>query len=295
MDRRRRAAPRLALALRLSLAALAPACGDAAGASAPAAAARTDARATVAPTARAISAPAQVATPDPVLRLPPEDAAVPHPAVACLFVARRLAPGADPVEWEWRLWRSEGRVESREDAGFTGEVWTFERDGRLTGHDRVFHRERRVLEYAPGDLAAVGFVPDRERLLGVVHASSLGRELAHGGDETWHGLAAARYAGTTGGAEVEVLWLPRLRLPARVRRVAGDGEIVLELREVHPLAASPWAHDEGSRYHRVDFADLGDRPRDPLLRRLAHSGVPGASMLALCCPPGAVAAPAGKR
>ncbi|MDZ4151299.1 hypothetical protein, partial [Methylicorpusculum sp.] len=61
--------------------------------------------------------------------------------------------------YQWRFWRTAKRVETHNLQDNTGEIWTKSTDGKIA-YERVFHDQKQVIEYTPGDLNAIGAVPD---------------------------------------------------------------------------------------------------------------------------------------
>jgi hypothetical protein len=204
--------------------------------------------------------------------LPPGDAA--ELDASYEVVVTRTGESAVRERWEWRLWRREGLVESLESRGNTGEAWQRDASGRLIGCDRIFHTEKRVIELMPGDLAALDVARDWVQVGSLVDPRRLGRELRKTGTTHVAGRAAEVYEGKIGAAACAVDWVPSLRLPSRLRRTRGDETILFTLREVHAAGKSPWPRPDASGYLRNDYADIGDMPTDPFMRRFAHGHGP---------------------
>ena len=194
------------------------------------------------------------------------EASAPLTELAGRFEAVRETAGKAPEKWEWFLWRREARVETRETLGGAGEVWERDAAGRVGGHLKVFHAERRVIEYVPGDLAALGATTEWDTVTSVFPEARLA-SLRRVGDAQVLGRAAVRYAGRLGAAEYDVTWIPSLRLPGAVRKAADGQFLSFRLREVHPFAASPWAPPDASSYQVTEFSDVGCGSTDPFLRR----------------------------
>lgn len=194
------------------------------------------------------------------------------PPIACRFEWRVIPAGGEEqeVRSEWFLWRRPSLIEIREKGG-VGEVWERGLDRRIS-YRRVFHEERRVIEYTPGDLRALRRAPDWARLSSLVDPDLLGRDLKRSGEEERLGRRAERYRGRLDGVEVELLWLPQERIPALIREIYPDRERQLRLIEMYPLEESPWPHGRFAEYRHTDYADIGDQEADPFLRKRLNEG-----------------------
>lgn len=192
-------------------------------------------------------------------------------------VKRRTATEAEVrCRWFWYLWRSESVVETLESHGNTGEAWRRSRTGEVTGYERLFHVDRKLIEYVPGDLAAVGAAPDWTRLASVVDPSQIGTALTKRGEDVFAGVPVEIWSGESGGVTLEVRWCPEWAVPVRIVRTQGGEILEFDLRDARAAGATPWSRPKSGRYDRVDFADIGDRTTDPFFRRLiANGGVPG--------------------
>ncbi len=194
------------------------------------------------------------------------------PAIACHFESS-VTPSSDAAQKqvrEWYMWRQAAQVETRESGNETGEVWRLSRNGQIS-YQRVFHKEKRMIEYTPGDLRSLHRYPDWSRLAGVIDPAILNKELKVYGVAEILGRSARRYQGRLNGVEVEVWWLEREQVPALIRQVYTDREVTLRLNAIYPLSKSPWPHDQTAGYASIDYVDLGDKQIDPFVRRLPHS------------------------
>lgn len=188
----------------------------------------------------------------------------------------RLWRGEDTeprCRWDYFLWRDAACVESLESHGNTGSVWRRDASGRLTSFERSFHVERRVVEYNSGDLVALGVAPDWAAASSLMDPAELGTRLAKAGTGTLAGRATETYRGVSAGAAgattLEVVWIPSLRIPARIERRTATDTLLVELRSAAPRGSARWPRPRSAAYDRVDFADIGDRPTDLFLRRFA--------------------------
>jgi hypothetical protein len=196
------------------------------------------------------------------------------PDVAAQYRSEVAAPGQQPQRREWRLWRSETHV-VREDLG-TRHIEEWQRDGAAIFHRHLFPDERRGVELQSADLAMLGATPQWQETASVVPTAVLAR-LEPGRLKRRDGVDLQRYAGTVDGVRWKVTVRTDLMLPTSVERRTGRTRERLTLLEGHALEAAPWPVPDSADYDIVDFADLGDREGDPLVRRfeaalgLAHS------------------------
>lgn len=195
----------------------------------------------------------------------------PAPAVAAQYETRsiQLAHRPQARTQRWYLLRSERRIETwAEDAKDAGERQLWQRDtaGEIR-HARLFPADRRVVDYQPGDLRALGRYPDWQRLGELIDAGLLDR-LKDTGPVTVLNREARRYQGQIDGVDLEIWWLLRERLPALLRRGTGDREIALHLLALHPLADTPWPPADSDGFVHLDYTDLGDMEADPFVQRL---------------------------
>ena len=209
-----------------------------------------------------------------------EPAATPQPlpSLACEFetVTARDKGASEPKTRVWRLWRADHAVETQELGNPDAEAWHRDPRGHVT-YFRVFHPEKRAIEYKATDLAISHSTPDWERLASVVAPDFIARNLKQIGEERFLDRAAVRYEGKAGGSRFEVLWLPAQQIPALVRETRDGHVSTITLRSIHPLADSPWPFGLKDDYEIIDFADLGDKESDPTLRSmLKRSGHGGA-------------------
>lgn len=174
---------------------------------------------------------------------------------------------------EWFMWRQPARVETRDGAGETGEVWRRANNGEVA-YQRVFHREKRIIEYTEGDLRALDRSPDWRSVAHLIAPSFLKDRLNEGERLEILGRPARRYTGMVDGVALEVLWLEEEQIPAQVREIFKDQERLLLLKEIYPLNRSPWPYGQTADYEPTDYADIGDQEADPFLQYLLNAERP---------------------
>lgn len=194
------------------------------------------------------------------------------PAVVCRFeLSVTSAAGHPPRRQTWLFWREPARVETRTADG--GELWW--RDARgVVYYQRLFHQQRRLIEYTPVDLRALGAIPNWARLAHLIDPKLLGAELKRIASTTALGRPAVRYRGDVRGVRHEILWLTQEQLPARMRLRHGERTVTIWLKEIHPIERSRWPRANTDTYVVTDYADIGDDEADPFLRRLLNEAGP---------------------
>lgn len=174
----------------------------------------------------------------------------------------------------WYFWRSDNRVETRDAHGENGEVWESDPRGQIS-YTKLFHPAGKAIDYTPGDLRALAINTDWNQIKSIIDPQLLGTHLKRSGEQTVDGQRAERYAGAVDGVSTEVLWLPEMKLPARIEKTRGGGGVTVSLRmaECKPLASAPWTMTSDTRmqsYQHIDYADLGDKEGDPFVKNILH-------------------------
>lgn len=201
--------------------------------------------------------------PSASLPAPAFDAAL--PAVAAQYRTEVRAAHAPSHASEWRFWRSGDRIERENLAERTGELW--QRDGATLFHTKLYHADRRGIEFQPGDMALLGAQPAWLQQAWIINPEVFGHlEQVSAGERK--GIAYRRYKGTFAGAHWDVTLRMDLMLPQLIERRQGERIERIELREVYALAQAPWQPTPSRDYGMIDFADLGDHERDPFVLRL---------------------------
>lgn len=199
-------------------------------------------------------------------------------AIACEFetITEQRRGETPPKTRRWRLWRSETSIETQELGQPDAEAWEREPGGRVSYY-RIFHPEKRAIEYKATDLSMSKNAPDWDRLASVVSAEFIAKRLRQTGEENFLDRPAVRYEGSADGSTFEVLWLPAEQIPAHVRETRADRISTITLKEIHPLTRSPWPSGLKQEYEIIDFADLGDKESDPILQTMLRRGDRAAS------------------
>lgn len=174
---------------------------------------------------------------------------------------------------DWYFTRHDNQVETAQ-AGYA-EAWQRDERGEIA-LTRVFHQDRKLIQYTPGELRTQGRQKNWFALNSIVdprqHAA-----LRRVGSVSVLGRPASRYTGKIDGERIEVIWLTQEALAAKVVRAGRDGRVSLELKELRSSPDSRWPRADladTDQYTFLDGADLGDMEYDPFVQRVldAESG-----------------------
>jgi len=190
------------------------------------------------------------------------------PVLAAEFETIIETDGADQQRYRWRFWRTAKRVETHNLQDNSGEIWTKSADGKIA-YERVFHDQKQVIEYTPGDLNAIGAVPDWSAVATLLNLS-MTAGLIEDGREQVLDRPASHYQSNNEGIPLEVIWLDREQLPALIKRNDHGHTITTRVIGIYPLAASPWPYQRSTNYRYTDFADIGDKESDPFIQSIQH-------------------------
>lgn len=198
-----------------------------------------------------------------------EENAPVRPDVIAVFESKIIVAGRPQVT-EWTLRRMAHRVEMQERRNGTGEIWSRDEKGNIS-FERVFHKQRRVLDYSAADLRSLDNYPEWDKIAEVIDAQLLGGALKHAGTARVMGKTAERYRGRLGNTSMEVIWLPQDRLPYQVKQSGPNQRTELKLKRLSVTMPASSDQDPTASYTRLDYADLGDDPSDPFFKRLSEA------------------------
>lgn len=172
---------------------------------------------------------------------------------------------------EWQLWRKQGHIEILIPAQQTGEVWM--QDKNMVFYQKVFHADKKIVEYQSADLESLN-VPVEWRTNELMLAPEVLMALKIKNSRWQDGFPVLSLQGRVNGIDYEVDWRTDLNLPLSLRKTdaAGNCEIT-RLLDARPLAQAPAAPDNRV-YEIIDYADLGDRERDPFVIKIQNQ-LPG--------------------
>jgi len=191
------------------------------------------------------------------------------PAIAAEFETVITAnDGQPPQLYHWRFWRSARRIETHNLHDNSGEIWSQSAYGKI-GYEQVFHQQKQVIEYVPGDLSAIGLQLDWPALASLLNPA-MTRSLLADGRENVFGRSAVHYQSNHADQPLEVLWLDYEQIPALIKRTENSKSITTRITALYPLAQSPWPYQRSGDYHHTDFADLGDKESDPFIQSILY-------------------------
>lgn len=172
---------------------------------------------------------------------------------------------------EWRFYRNDNTIEVEDLTTQTGEMW--QRDGNSQFFFKLFHADRRSVEYRMDDLAILGISNEWQQ-----HALLLSPKLFSQLTQVetgWRdGYPFRHYRGQVGADKYDIVWRVDLNLPVLIVRIHEGHVERTELQTAYPLSQSPWSRHAKNDYDVIDFADLGDRESDPFVVRVQHQ-LPG--------------------
>jgi hypothetical protein len=91
---------------------------------------------------------------------------------------------------------------------------------------------------------------------------------------------ATHYRGTLGDERIDLVWLEREAIPARITRRSKEATYTLALVELRNTPDPAWPKAtpaQASDYQYIDGADLGDMENDPFVARVLAADTPHAS------------------
>ncbi|MGH8615420.1 MAG: hypothetical protein ACREYF_26210 [Gammaproteobacteria bacterium] len=213
------------------------------------------------------------------------------PPLAALFETQVLAEGDQTTAQGqtplcWYLWRDDQKVETRTIGGAFSEIWSRDSEGRIS-KEQVFPDDRAIVDYYPGDLAAMQKQLSWRHLQSLIDPHALGKYLKEVSSYKARTGLVKVFRGSLGGVSTEVHWLAPISLPLLIQRRDQSRRIVTRLVETWAVDAAPVPRsntDTLAGYRRVDFADFGDKEKDPLVRKATRvaclSHIPLASLKA---------------
>lgn len=192
------------------------------------------------------------------------------PPLAAEFEARMaVRPGRPAEKTHWYLLREPNRIETGRPRGGVAEIWERDARGEISLR-RVFHADRRVVEYTAGELKARRLQPSWTTLGSVLDPQTF-VSFKRTGTRRVRGGNAVVYQGKRNGERVEVWWLENLSLPARLEQQGAAGRFTLTLQALHTPIPPGWPRVDAADlqdYLPMDAADFGDMEYDPFVRKV---------------------------
>lgn len=173
-----------------------------------------------------------------------------------------------PVSNEWVFSRSAERVEVFLPQQATGEAWL--KDGPAMFYEKIFHADRKVIEYQPEDLSALNVEANWETNRLMLAPGVLAQLPIDGGFwEQGHPVSVLK--GSVNGVDYEVHWLVDLNIPQSLVSLNSSGRReVTQLEGVVPENQQAGIIPASQGYDVIEYADLGDRERDPFVMKVQH-------------------------
>jgi hypothetical protein len=196
----------------------------------------------------------------------PPDAGAMLPPVAAEYRSTLRVGDAPEQSTTWRFWRQADRIEREDMQNGTGEIW--QRDGATTFLTRIYHGDRKGIEYRSDDLQILGASP-QWRQLSLLVPPELLESLAVVEPEWRDGVPVRRHRSQAAGTTWDITFRTDLMLPVEVTRTRDGRSERLELLQATSLGDAPWQPGTIEGYEIIDYADLGDRERDPFVMRIS--------------------------
>lgn len=204
--------------------------------------------------------------------VPPLDLQGAVPEVSARFVTERLqvehkqhnAHKEDQsFKNEWLFYRTAQRIEVDIPAQQIGEVWL--RDGKTVFYQKLFHADQKIVEYQMEDLSALDVSVSWRTNEWILDPAIL-QKLKVTGKDWIDGHPALKFSGSVDKIDYEVVWLVDLNLPHSLeKRDATGNQVRTELLSLEQTSES---RNNYQHYETIDYADLGDRERDPFVMKI---------------------------
>lgn len=203
---------------------------------------------------------------------PAAAAALRPPELVARFQVRFTPRGGHTRVQTWQLARGHDQISWIKGRG-DEDLWHREPGGlRL---ERVLRADRTVIDYAAGELRALGVTPDWEALGSLFAEADLALLRPTGPPRPGQ---ARHYRGRLGAEQVDLVWDPVARLPLRLLRSGAAGRVLYQRTALHAALPPDWprAGAGSDDWPRLDAADFGDLEDDPVVRRaLARDAAAG--------------------
>ncbi len=172
----------------------------------------------------------------------------------------------------WLFSRNANRIEVTNPAQQVGEAWL--RDGKTDFYQKIFHSDRKIVEYQQEDLSALNVPVNWETNALMIDPRVL-EQLQVRSARRIDGHPALVLAGKEGSVNYDVVWLTDLNIPYRLHKRDRFGEEeTTSLAALLDVANANQYAPAADGYEVIDYADLGDRERDPFVARIQQQ-LPG--------------------
>lgn len=167
---------------------------------------------------------------------------------------------ADKVTW--RFWRDSQQITIERPQLGMGELW--QRDGQTVIHRKLYHADKRAIEFQEDDLRMLELTPSWQKLALLLDQKLLEQLIA--GDIKWSdGYPTREYQGTVADTQWHIVMRMDLGVPLLIERQHEEFTERTELLNAYLLRAAPWQPTPSTGYDVIDYADLGDKEYDPFV------------------------------
>ena len=170
---------------------------------------------------------------------------------------------------KWYFWRTDKTVEVSNAEQSFGERWALTNKNTVF-YQALYHDKKFLLDFQPADLKILGQKANWE-IRSTLFPQKLLQQLEKKKSGKFKQYTVVHYQGKVGGIEYQIDWLPNLNLPARVEKASLGKKVITELKEIYPLAQSPYKQLVTEKYDDMDFADIGDNESHPVVAQLQKS------------------------
>ncbi|HEY8157761.1 MAG TPA: hypothetical protein VIF10_03560 [Methylobacter sp.] len=162
----------------------------------------------------------------------------------------------------WRFWRNGQQIVIERPQLGLGELW--QRDGKAMIHRKLYHADRRAIEFQEDDLRMLETKPSWQKLALLVDQKVL-EQLTAGNMEWSDNHPIREYQGKIGDSQWHIVMRMDLGLPVLIEREQDGVSEHTELLNAYELNAAPWQPTPTNGYDIIDYADLGDKEYDPFV------------------------------
>jgi len=162
----------------------------------------------------------------------------------------------------WRFWRDSQKITIERPQLGMGELW--QRDGQSVIHRKLYHVDKRAIEFQDDDLRMLEITSSWQKLALLLDQKLLAQLTA--GDLEWSdGYPTREYQGKVAETQWHIVIRMDLGIPMLIERQHEGFSERTELLNAYALSAAPWQPTATTGYDIIDFADLGDKEYDPFV------------------------------
>ena len=176
---------------------------------------------------------------------------------------RSVAPAS------WYFIRDTHRVEIIRPQEKLAEMWDRSEHGELT-LQRIFHADRRIVEYVPGEFKVSGIQNSWASLSSMIDPGLI-KQLQPTGAKEMLGRRVSLYETTVGEQRLRFGWFDDLSLLAFLEREDHSGRSSLNITALYTVAPDNWhefSEQQLRDYLVIDASDFGDMEYDPFVRKV---------------------------